>query len=143
MAPHQKKARRLNASLVFIDENGLLLAPLAACSGRAAQLGTLRPDPNPVSAWTRARAGRGPRGGRPQWPPFAVLWCDAPDEALVERLRSRSEDRHEVSDGREELLAEHRARYESPAHEPGVVRLDTIGEAEEAVEAALVEMESK
>jgi hypothetical protein len=28
MAPHQKKARRLNASLVFIDESGLLLAPV-------------------------------------------------------------------------------------------------------------------
>jgi transposase len=28
LAPHQKKARRLNASLVFIDESGLLLAPL-------------------------------------------------------------------------------------------------------------------
>jgi uncharacterized protein len=72
--------------------------------------------------------------------PFAVLWCDAPDEALVERLRSRSEDRHEVSDGREELLAEHRARYESPAHEPRVVRLDTAGETDEAVEKALAEI---
>ncbi len=28
MAPHQKKARRLKASLVFIDESGLLLAPV-------------------------------------------------------------------------------------------------------------------
>ncbi len=28
LAPPQKKARRLNASLVFIDESGLLLAPL-------------------------------------------------------------------------------------------------------------------
>jgi hypothetical protein len=28
LAPHQKKARRLNATLVFIDESGLLLAPL-------------------------------------------------------------------------------------------------------------------
>ena len=28
LAPHQKKARRLNASLVFIDESGLLLAPV-------------------------------------------------------------------------------------------------------------------
>ncbi len=72
--------------------------------------------------------------------PFAVLWCDAPDEALVERLRSRSEDRHEVSDGREELLAEHRARYESPARELGVVRLDTSGEAAGAVEKVLVDI---
>ncbi len=72
--------------------------------------------------------------------PFAVLWCDASDEALVKRLRRRSEDRHEVSDGREELLAEHRARYESPAHEPGVVRLDTGGEMDGAVEKAIVEI---
>jgi transposase len=28
VAPHQKKARRLNASFVFIDESGLLLAPV-------------------------------------------------------------------------------------------------------------------
>lgn len=28
LAPHQKKARRLNASLVFLDESGLLMAPL-------------------------------------------------------------------------------------------------------------------
>ena len=28
LAPHQKKARRLNASFVFIDESGLLLAPV-------------------------------------------------------------------------------------------------------------------
>jgi len=28
VAPYQKKARRLNASLVFIDESGLLLAPI-------------------------------------------------------------------------------------------------------------------
>lgn len=28
MAPHKKKARRLNAWLVFIDESGLLMAPL-------------------------------------------------------------------------------------------------------------------
>ena len=75
--------------------------------------------------------------------PFAVLWCDAPDEALVERLRSRSADGPEVSDGREELLAEHRARYESPAHEPGVIRLDTAGEADEGVEKALAEIANK
>lgn len=66
--------------------------------------------------------------------PFAVLWCDAPGEVLLERLRRRGEDRHEVPAGRVELLAEHRARYESPAHEPGVIRLNTSGEAEGAVE---------
>jgi hypothetical protein len=65
--------------------------------------------------------------------PFAVLWCDAPDDVLAERLRSRSEDQHEVSDGREELLAEHRARYVSPAGEPHVIRLDTTSGADRAV----------
>jgi len=73
--------------------------------------------------------------------PFTVLWCDAPDEVLVERLRRRSGDRHEVSDGREELLAPHRARYETPAAEPGVIRLDTTGDGARAVEAALRELE--
>jgi aminoglycoside phosphotransferase family enzyme/predicted kinase len=72
--------------------------------------------------------------------PFAILWCDAPDEILVKRLRGRSEDRHEVSDGREALLTEHRARYESPAHEPRVVRLDTGGEMEGAVERAVIDI---
>jgi hypothetical protein len=75
--------------------------------------------------------------------PFAVLWCDAPDEVIVERLRSRSGDRHEVSDGREELLAEHRARYEAPAHESAVIRLDTTGEAEAAVEKVMAAIAPK
>jgi len=74
---------------------------------------------------------------------FAVLWCDAPDEVLLERLRSRSGDPHEVSDGREELLAEHRARYESPAQEPGVNRLDTTGGAGGAVEKVMAEIDTK
>jgi len=55
----------------------------------------------------------------------------------VERLSSRSEDGHEASDGRKELLAEPRDRYESPAHQPGVV---TAGDAAEAVERALLEI---
>lgn len=138
MAPHQKKARRLNASLVFIDENGLLLAPVVRRSWAPCGQTPILYRRGRARERAEARAVADRHGL-----PFAVLWCDAPDEALVERLRSRSEDRHEVSDGREELLAEHCARYESPAHEPGVVRLDTTGEAEEAVEAALVEMESK
>ena len=57
--------------------------------------------------------------------PFAVLWCDATDAAIGERLRARENDQDEVSDGRSELLADHRRRYESPAAEPGTVRLDT------------------
>jgi aminoglycoside phosphotransferase family enzyme/predicted kinase len=57
--------------------------------------------------------------------PCSVLWCDAPDAVLAERLRHRARSRDEVSDGRAELLAEHRARYESPAGERDVIRLDT------------------
>jgi uncharacterized protein len=60
--------------------------------------------------------------------PFSVLWCEAPDEVIAARLRRRIGDRHEVSDGREELLATHRARYERPEDEPDVVRVDTAGE---------------
>jgi aminoglycoside phosphotransferase family enzyme/predicted kinase len=75
--------------------------------------------------------------------PFTALWCDAPDEVLVERLRGRNDDGHEVSDGREELLAEHRARYESPAGEPGVLRFDTTGEAEGAVETVASAIDRK
>jgi uncharacterized protein len=69
--------------------------------------------------------------------PFAVLWCDAPDEVLLERLRKRAQDRHEVSDGREELLAAHRGGYEPPTREPGVTRLSTTGALDEAVEEAI------
>ena len=59
----------------------------------------------------------------------------------MERLGARTEDRHEVSDGREELLPQHRARYETPAAEPDVIRLDTTGDSGRAVEAALRELE--
>jgi uncharacterized protein len=65
--------------------------------------------------------------------PCAVLWCDAPDAVLTERLRHRARRGDEVSDGREELLAEHRARYESPEGEPGVIRVDTSRYAEPPV----------
>jgi predicted kinase len=57
--------------------------------------------------------------------PCAVLWCDAPDAVLAERLRHRARSRDEVSDGRAELLSKHRARYESPEGETDVIRLDT------------------
>jgi len=66
--------------------------------------------------------------------PLAVLWCDAPDGVIRDRLRRRAAGRHEVSDGREELLERHRARYEPPAGEPGVFRVDTTQEVERAVE---------
>ena len=47
----------------------------------------------------------------------------APDVYL-----GRREDRQEVSDGREELLGLHRARYEPPVREPDVIRLETTGD---------------
>ena len=56
---------------------------------------------------------------------FSVLWCDAPPSRVVEHLRRRVADPREVSDGREDLLAEHVRRYESPERERDVVRLDT------------------
>jgi len=63
--------------------------------------------------------------------PFTALWCDAPEAVIRLRLRAREGDRHEVSDGREELLAAHRARYEPPTDEPEAVRLEmTDGEAD-------------
>ena len=69
--------------------------------------------------------------------PFAVLWCDAPDEVLLERLRTRAQDRREVSDGGEELLAVHRGGYEPPTREPGVTCLSTTSALDEAVEEAI------
>jgi hypothetical protein len=65
--------------------------------------------------------------------PCSVLWCDAPDAVLASRLRARSRTGREISDGREELLAEHRARYESPERETDVIRLDTSVDADPAV----------
>lgn len=72
--------------------------------------------------------------------PFTALWCDAPDAVLVPRLRARATEGSDVSDGREELLAPQRARYESPADEPGVVAVDSAGELERAIAAALREL---
>jgi aminoglycoside phosphotransferase family enzyme/predicted kinase len=57
--------------------------------------------------------------------PLTVVWCDAPDAVITERLRRRASERHEVSDGRVELLAAHRRGYETPEHEAEVVRIDT------------------
>jgi hypothetical protein len=71
--------------------------------------------------------------------PFAVLWCDAPDEILVERLRSRSEDRtRSPMGGRAPGRAPRPLRV--AAHKPGVFRLDTTAEAESAIEKALSEI---
>ena len=73
-------------------------------------------------AQARALAGR-------HGVPFTALWCDAPDAVLVPRLRARAAEGSDVSDGREELLAPQRARYESPADEPGVVAVDSAGQS--------------
>ncbi|MBI2203458.1 MAG: AAA family ATPase [Candidatus Rokubacteria bacterium] len=56
---------------------------------------------------------------------FRVLACDAPETIVVERLERRAQDAAEVSDGRLELLAEHRQRYERPARERDVLTVDT------------------
>ena len=63
--------------------------------------------------------------------PLTILWCDAPDDVIAARLRIRAHDRHEVSDGREDLLPGHRARYEPPAREAGVVPIDTTAPLED------------
>lgn len=66
---------------------------------------------------------------------LTVLWCEAPDDVIAARLRKRAEERHEVSDGREELLSAHRAGYEPPRGEPGVVRIDTSAPLEPQMDA--------
>ena len=47
---------------------------------------------------------------------------------LAERLVRRAAGAGDISDGHPELLPEHRARYEAPEGEPGVVRVDTYAE---------------
>jgi uncharacterized protein len=69
--------------------------------------------------------------------PLGVLWCDAPDAVLADRLRRRAADPGEVSDAGPELLGDHRARYEPPANEPDAIRVDTAAGPDAAVEAAL------
>ena len=55
----------------------------------------------------------------------ATLWCETPDGVITERLARRATDSGDISDGNPQLLREHRARYEAPEGEPGVVRVDT------------------
>jgi predicted kinase len=69
-----------------------------------------------------------------------VLWCDAPDPVLAERLRRRAHDPEEVSDAGVDLLAEHRAHYEAPARESTVIRIDTTAGADRAAEKAVDEL---
>jgi uncharacterized protein len=60
--------------------------------------------------------------------PVAVLWCDAPDSVLGDRLRRRAHDPREVSDARLDLLPQHRAHYEPPDREANVIRIDTTAD---------------
>jgi len=67
LASHQKKARRLNASLVFIDESGLLLAPVVRRSGAPRgqtpilyQRGRAREKVSIIAALTRSPRRRRP-----------------------------------------------------------------------------------
>ena len=69
--------------------------------------------------------------------PLVVMWCDAPDAVLADRLRRRAADPDEVSDAGPELLVEHRARYERPDREPDAIRVDTAAGPDAAVETAL------
>ena len=69
--------------------------------------------------------------------PFAVLWCDAPDPVLAERLQQRAHDPGEVSDAGVALLPQHRARYEPPDRESNVIRIDTTASTDRAAAAAL------
>jgi aminoglycoside phosphotransferase family enzyme/predicted kinase len=54
--------------------------------------------------------------------PVQILWCDAPEGVLRERLRQRAERAHDLSEAREDILDLQRAEYESPAGEPYIVR---------------------
>jgi uncharacterized protein len=69
--------------------------------------------------------------------PFGVIWCDAPDPVLAERLRRRARDPREVSDAGPDLLSQHRAHYEPPVGEANVVRIDTTAGVDRAAAEAL------
>jgi uncharacterized protein len=56
--------------------------------------------------------------------PHVALRCQAPREIIADRLRRRARDRHEVSDGRVELLAQHLSQYEADDG-PDVLGIDT------------------
>ena len=86
-------------------------------------------------AFAHARERAAARALVPAGQPLAILWCDAPDDVIAPRLRERAGQRHEVSDGREELLADHRAHYEEPGDEAGMLRIDTTAPLGPQIEA--------
>ena len=51
---------------------------------------------------------------------FRIVWCDAPEAVLRERLRARMASGRDLSDAREEVLDLQLRHYESPAGEPEV-----------------------
>jgi hypothetical protein len=55
--------------------------------------------------------------------PVQVMWCDAPEPVLRERLRRRAAEAQDLSEAREDLLTSQLGRYESPAGEAAVVRI--------------------
>ncbi|MCI0546546.1 MAG: AAA family ATPase [Candidatus Rokubacteria bacterium] len=67
--------------------------------------------------------------------PFTVLWCQAPDAVIAARLRARSRDEDEISEGRAELLAAHRAGFEAPGSE--AIPVDTTRALAAQLTAAL------
>jgi aminoglycoside phosphotransferase family enzyme/predicted kinase len=69
--------------------------------------------------------------------PFHIVWCDAADAVIATRLRRRTRDRLEVSDGRVGLLAAHRLRYEAPRRESSVVRVDAVRDPAASAERVL------
>jgi len=73
--------------------------------------------------------------------PYTALWCKAPDPVIALRLRHRAADPREISDGREDILGRHRARYEPPRGEPGVIRIDTADDVRAAVGPALARLD--
>ncbi len=72
--------------------------------------------------------------------PVAVLWCDAPDSVLADRLRRRAHDPGEVSDARLDLLPQHRAHYEPPDREANVIRIDTTADGDLAAVKAVADL---
>jgi predicted kinase len=64
-----------------------------------------------------ARALARARGAR-----FRLVWCEAPEAVLRERLRARLASGRDLSDAREDVLDLQLRHYEPPAGEPDLER---------------------
>ncbi len=53
---------------------------------------------------------------------FRIVWCDAPEQVLRERLRGRVVSGRDLSDAREDVLDLQLRHYEPPASEPDLER---------------------